>query len=326
MTDAHSSDLRAVADALLGARSVVVCAHVNPDGDAVGAVLGITLALRAAGIDAIPTLADARSAPVLYAFLPGFSLYRSVTELAPPDVFLAIDVPVLARLGDAQKLARSAGSIVVIDHHPDNATFGAVNYVDADAAAVGQMVWRMLPALDVAPDPSIATCLFVAVMTDTGRFSYGNTNAAVMRDAADMLDAGASAYRSYASVYETRSPAHLRLLGLTLSRIAHANDGRVAYSWITSEDLVKTGALPEETEDLIDTVRAVEQVDAVLMLKCVDGECRLSLRAKGGFDVGAVATKLGGGGHHAAAGATVCGTMDEALAAVLPLLPGGARS
>ncbi len=316
-------DMRSAATLLLGASSVVVCAHVSPDGDAVGATLGATLALRAAGIQVVPTLADDRSAPATYAFLPAHSSYRSVGSLEPPDVFLALDCPNPSRLGLAEPLARSAGTLVSIDHHPDNTMFGHVNVVDRCAAAVGQILWHMLPYLRVTPTPEIARCLYVALMTDTGRFSYGNADASVLRDAASMVDAGADPFHAYSAVYESRSASYMRLLGLTLSRITHANAGRVAYSWITDGDLETTGTLPEETEDLVDVVRTVGDVEAVVLAKVTDGETRLSMRAKGPADVGSVARALGGGGHHAAAGASVSGGLAEALAAVLPLLPGG---
>jgi phosphoesterase RecJ-like protein len=289
----------------------------------VGATLGAVLALRSLGIEAVPTLADGRTAPSTYAFLPGHDLYRTADELSTPDVFLALDCPNWSRLGDAECLARSAGTVVVVDHHPDNASYGHINVVDATAASTGQIIWRMLPDLGVTPARDVATCLYVATMTDTGRFSYGNTDARVLRDAAEMVDAGVDAYHAYSAVYEARSASYLRLLGLTLSRVTHTNAGRVAYSWITDEDLAMTGTLPEETEDLVDVVRTVGDVEAVVLFKTDSGSTRVSLRAKAAFDVGAAARTLGGGGHHAAAGATVSGGLDDALMAVLPLLPGG---
>ncbi len=318
-----SHDIAAAARALLGAESVVVCGHVNPDGDSVGSTLAITMALRAAGVSATPTLADDRGAPVTYAFLPGLDMYRPVSELEPPDVFVAIDAPNLSRLGVAADLARAARTLIVVDHHPDNTMFGHVNVVDPQAAAVGQVLCGLLPALGVETTPEMAMCLYVGIMTDTGRFSYGNTSASVLRDAASLVDSGADPFRAYEAVYEARSAAYLRLLGLTLSRISHANGGRVAYSWISDDDLTVTGTLPEETEDLVDVVRTVADVDAVVMVKVLASETRLSLRAKGSFDVGAAARALGGGGHDAAAGASVPGGLEDALAAVLPLLPGG---
>jgi phosphoesterase RecJ-like protein len=320
----HDSTLTDAARALRSAGTVVVCAHVHPDGDAVGATLGAALALRSLGIEAVPTLADGRTAPATYAFLPGHDLYRTADELTAPDVFLALDSPNWSRLGDAECLARLAGTVVVVDHHPDNAHYGHVNVVDATAAATGQILWRMLPKLGVEPARDVATCLYVATMTDTGRFSYGNTDARVLREAAEMVDAGVDAYHAYSAVYEARSASYLRLLGLTLSRITHANGGRVAYSWITDEDLAVTGTLPEETEDLVDVVRTVGDVEAVVLFKTDSGSTRVSLRAKAAFDVGSAARALGGGGHHAASGATVPGGLDDALMAVLPLLPGGA--
>jgi phosphoesterase RecJ-like protein len=325
MSDA-AAHIAEAARALKGARLAVVCAHVHPDADAVGSALGLVLALRELGIDAVPVLADGDGPPATYAFLPGFELYRTVESLAVPDVFVALDAPSWDRLGDAEDLARRAGKVVTIDHHPDSDLFGAENVVDPTAAATGQILWRMLPALGVAPTRDIAQCLYVAVMTDTGRFSYGNTDEAVLRDAAAMLDAGADAFGAYAAVYESRSACYMRMLGLTLSRVTHANGGLVAYSWITDEDIASCGALPGETEDLVDVVRTVGGVEAVLLLKPNDTETRVSLRAKGSFDVGAVARVLGGGGHHAASGATVLGSLDQALAAILPLLPGGART
>jgi phosphoesterase RecJ-like protein len=324
MSDTAAQATEAVR-ALTGARTVVVCAHVHPDGDAVGSALGLVLALRGLGVDVVPTLADGTTPPGTYSFLPGFDLYRTHDTLEAPDVFVALDAPSWGRLGDAEQLARDAGTVITIDHHPDNTGFGAFNLVDSAAAATGQIIWRMLPELGARATPDIAQCLYVAVMTDTGRFSYGNTDEVVLRDAAAMLDAGADAFRAYGAVYESRSACYMRVLGLTLSRVTHANEGRVAYSWITDADIASCGGLAGETEDLVDVVRTVGGVEAVVLLKPNETETRVSLRAKGSFDVGAAARALGGGGHHAASGATVPGGLDDALAAVLPLLPGGAR-
>ena len=194
----HDGTLNDAARALAGAGSVVVCAHVHPDGDAVGATLGVVLALRSLGIEATPTLADGRSAPATYAFLPGHDLYRTADEIETPDVFLALDSPNWSRIGDAECLARAAGTLVVIDHHPDNTRFGHVNVVDSTAASTGQIIWDLLPLMGAARNADVATCLYVATMTDTGRFSYGNTDARVLRDAAAMVEAGVDAFHAYA--------------------------------------------------------------------------------------------------------------------------------
>ena len=316
---------RAVAEALLADGTVVVCAHVNPDGDAVGAVLALTLALRQAGVNAVATLADAHEAPATYSFLEGFDLYRPGAELDAPDVFVALDTPSWARLGAAEPLARSAGRVIVIDHHGDDACYGALNLVDPDAASTASIVWRLLPSLGVAPTPDIAAACYVALMTDTGRFSYSNTTPRALRDAADMIEAGVDARRLFTKVYESRTAPALALLGRVLGRVTLANKGRVVYSWIAANDLAETGALPEETENLVDVVRQTGRVDAVVIFKEEGDGTKVSLRAKcPTLDIGAVARSFGGGGHFAAAGATLDLVLDDAITAVLAALPGGA--
>jgi phosphoesterase RecJ-like protein len=304
------------------AETVVVGAHVNPDGDAVGSMLGLTIALRDAGIPAVPTLASAKPAPDTYAFLPGFDLFTNPEELETPALFVALDSPDPARLGDAAELATSAANLIVIDHHPDNSEFGTVNVVDDSMAATGQMIWRLLDRLEVDPSPEVAQCLYVALMTDTGRFQFENTTPRALRDAADMVDAGAVPSELARLVYQNRSKAALDLDARVLSRVTLANGGRVAYSYIARDDYDETGARPEDTENLVDVVRALEGIDVALLLRVRDGEIRGNLRAKTGADVGAVAREFGGGGHAAAAGFTLSGTLDDAIPQVLAALPG----
>lgn len=306
------------------AASVAVCAHVRPDGDAVGSVLALTLALRAAGIPAVPTLADDRDPSATYAFLPGFGLYVRPTELEQPQVFVALDTPNPDRLGIAEPLAANAETLIVIDHHPDNRQFGSVNIVDEHAAATSQLVWRFLEALEVPPTPEIALCCYVALMTDTGRFQYDNTTSDALRIAAEMLDAGVEPAEASRLVYQERSEASLALEARLLSRLTVANGGHVAWTWLDDEDFRVTGALPEEAEHLPDAVRVIGGIDVAVLLRVIGGEVRGNLRAKTGADVGSVARALGGGGHRAAAGFTFEGSLDELLPRLLGMLPGGA--
>ncbi len=305
------------------AASVAICSHVKPDGDAVGSTLALTLALKEAGIPAVPTLADNAEPPGSYEFLPGFGLYVRAAELEPPDVFVALDTPNLERLGAAADLARSARVLVVMDHHPDNAQFGSVNLADPQAAATGLMVWRLLRALEIAPSPEVALCCWVSLVTDTGRFAYSNTTPDALRDAADMLEAGADAAEAHRMLYESRTAAALTLETRVLGRLTMVNGGRVAYAWIEDADYADTGARPWETEHLIDAARAIQGIDVALLLRVHADDVRVNLRAKTGFDVSAVARRWGGGGHTAAAGFTLAGDLTSVLAQVLPQLPGG---
>jgi len=312
-----------VAVELRKATSVAICSHVKPDGDAVGSTLALTLALRDAGIPAVPTLADAADPPASYEFLPGFGLYVKAADLEPPDVFVALDTPNLDRLGWAADLARAARVLIVIDHHPDNALFGSVNLVDPRAAASGLMVWRLLRALDVRPSPEVALCCWVALVTDTGRFAYSNTTPDALRDAAAMLEARADAAEAHRMLYESRTPAALALETRVLGRLTLANGGRVAYAWVEDADYEETGAHPWETEHLVDAVRALEGIDVALLFRVHSDSIRVNLRAKTGFDVSAVARRWGGGGHTAAAGFTLKGDLESVLGQLLPHLPGG---
>jgi phosphoesterase RecJ-like protein len=304
------------------AEAVVVGAHVNPDGDAIGSMLGLTIALRDAGIAAVPTLADSRPAPDTYEFLPGFDLLVEPSELETPDLFVALDTPDPARLGDAAQLAEDAENVIVIDHHPDNQEFGEVNVTDAAMAATGQMIWKLLDRLEVKPSVEVAQCLYVALMTDTGRFQFENTTAAALRDAAEMVDVGVAPSEMARLVYHNRSKAALDLDARVLSRVALANHDRVAWSFVEKSDYTETGARPEDTENLVDVVRALENIDVAMLIRVRSDEVRVNLRAKAGADVGAVAREFGGGGHAAAAGFTAAGTLDDVLPKVLAALPG----
>ncbi len=304
------------------AASVVVCAHVRPDGDAIGSTLAATLALRQAGIPAVPTLADDEPPPRLYSFLPGFGLYVPLKDLDQPEVFLALDTPDFARLGDAEGMARASETVIVVDHHPDNKEFGTVNVVDTRAAATGQLIWHLAQRLEIAPSPEFALCCYVALMTDTGRFAYQNTTADTLSAAADMLEAGVDAAEASRLIYQERSAEELYLEALVLKRLTLANGGRVAYSWYTAEDLLHAGMSQENTERLPDVVRQIEGVDVALLFRVSGTETRVNLRAKTGFDVGAVARRFEGGGHAAAAGLTFQGDHEAALRDLLPMLPG----
>jgi len=308
--------------ALRKASSVVVCGHVRPDGDAVGSVLGMTLALRENGIPAVPTLANSEDAPSTYRFLPGFGLYVPADQLEAPDVFVAMDTPVLDRLGVAEPLAKAARTVIVFDHHPGGDEFGALNVIDTSASATAQLVWEFAQTLG-APSADVAECCYVGLVTDTGRFSYENTSALALRDAAAMVDSGVSPADVAHHVYQSRSSASLAIESRALSRLTLANHGHVAYAWLTDADFAELDVLPEEAENLPDAIRVIGGIEAAVFLRQHAAEVRVNLRSKTGADVGSVANQFGGGGHKAASGFTFEGDIDTLLPLLLPLLPGG---
>ncbi len=317
--------LEEIGGVLRTATRVVIGAHVDPDGDAIGSSLGLAFALDSIGVPNSVVLGSGSACPSTYAFLPGAERLAAPAPVEGPYVFVALDSPDLRRLGQAADLARGAETLVMMDHHPDALAEGHLNYVDSTAPATGAIVWELLPHLGATPDANVATCLYTAVLTDTGRFSYSNTSPETLRIAADIVDAGAHPHDIYTAVYENRSPGAQQLVGRTLERVTLANGGRVAYSWIDDSDFAVTGALPEEAENLIDFVRALGGVDVVFLAKVNGTTVRGSLRAKSDADVGAIARELGGGGHRAAAGFVFDGDLETCLERLLPLLPGGER-
>jgi bifunctional oligoribonuclease and PAP phosphatase NrnA len=160
-------------------------------------------------------------------------------------------------------------------------------------------------------------------MTDTGRFSYDNTCVEAFRDAAEMVEAGVDPAETSRLVYQSRSRASLAIEARAMCRLTVVNGGHVGYAWVTDEDFVELGVLPEEAESLPDAVRVLEGIEVALLMRQAGDEVRVNLRAKSGFDVGGVARQFGGGGHRAASGLTFEGTMAELLPQLLALLPGG---
>jgi phosphoesterase RecJ-like protein len=312
-----------MARALVESNEVILCGHIDPDGDAVGSVLGLALALEALGVRVQRVTADDDPAPGTYAFLPGFELFAAAADTETSQTFVALDTPQLSRLGAAAPLAESCERLLVLDHHPDAQEFGDLALLDAEAAAVGQMIWRLLPSMGVSPDSDMATCLYVSLVTDTGRFQYSNTTPSVLTDTAGMVATGVDIADVYRRLFESRSAQALVLTGRVLSRLSLVNDGRVAWTWLESADLEETGARPEDTENLADAVRTVAGVDVVFVVKSGADGSKVSLRAKGSFDVGEVARALGGGGHRAAAGFASEDSRDAVVERLLPHLPGG---
>jgi len=324
--------LRAQLEALPADARIAVCAHTRPDGDAIGSVAALSGALRAAGHQVTSLLADNAAVPQAYRWMPQAADFVSAHRLDKTtvfDLFIALDTPELARLGEAGHFCRTARSQVLIDHHPVRIPYSQLMLAVTDAAAVGQLVWELLPDLGLTRDAEIATACYVALVSDTGSFAFSNTNEDALADAAAMVAAGARPDVIAYEVFGRKPLAALKLDELILSRITLENEGAVVTSWYGHEDLERLGVSADWTESLVDLIRVVDGTQvAVLLVNGAQGG-RVSLRSGGGFDVSAVATRFGGGGHHAAAGITwpdAAATCDDILATLLPLLPVGSAT
>ncbi|MCH4054025.1 MAG: bifunctional oligoribonuclease/PAP phosphatase NrnA [Atopobiaceae bacterium] len=313
-------------DALVGrSGEIVLCAHTNPDGDAVGSVLAMAALIERRWPEAhvVRMLADRGPVPAAYRFLPGSGSYvEAASYEGTPDLFVCVDLPSAdRRLADARPVAERAKALAVVDHHPTDDASGEVRISRPDAAATGVIVYEAARHVGIELTPDVAQCLLCAIVTDTGRFQYQNTDGEAFQVASQLVDAGASPSEISLHVYQSFRIEYLHLEALVMGRIKTCLDGRIAYSHASYEDIRDAGVSPDECDGLIDVVRTVEGTDVALFVKEVEpGKVRGNLRAKGDQDVSEAARQLGGGGHKAAAGFTFDGTPEEAISKMLPLL------
>jgi bifunctional oligoribonuclease and PAP phosphatase NrnA len=300
------TDWDEVVSALAGAKRVALACHEKPDGDAVGSLLALSLVLRRLGSETYPTWSAATVEAVApYAWLPGRDHLVQVSDI-PDDVpvFVAVDCGAVERLGELEAVARRAPCLINIDHHPGNEDFGHLNVVEPRASSTAELVASLAAALGVELDRDIATCLYVGIVTDTGRFQYTNSSPQTLRLAATLLEHGAPAPSIAQELFESAPFGFLKLVGRLLERATLFEKERFVYSWYQRSDLDETGVTPQETDGLIDSIRSTRAADvAALFKQQLDGSYRVSLRSKGP-SVGAIARARGGGGHELAAGFT----------------------
>src|SRR5688572_9255176 len=300
-------DLTAVADAIRSHDRFLVTTHENPDGDALGSLLAAKLGLDALGKDSVMYLAGETPLPREYAWMPFGNLRRAIPEDAANRVLLALDCANESRLGPDPEVLHSAPLVVNVDHHHDNTRFGAVNLVVADASSTGEIVRDLLAELGVGLTPDIAEALYIALVTDTGRFQYTNTTPKALRLAAELVEAGADVHKIFQDVYESVQFAKLKLLARALERAQIYEGGRLVVSYLLRDDFSEVGAAEPYSEGIIDYLRAVEGADmAALIREPPRGDVarRVSLRSSSDeLDVSEIARRSGqGGGHRQAAG------------------------
>ena len=301
-----------VAQALTQARRVLLLAHRDPDGDAIGSALGLMHLLEAAG----KTVSVHRSGAIgeEYAFLPGLErASESLPKAAEIDLAVLLDCHQPERAGRmAEPFLRALARVAVVDHHLGQPSFGRPRWVDPGFAATSQMVTLLAAEMGLALSARAATCLFVGLQTDTGRFCYSNTTPAALRAAADLVQAGADPWSVTQQAYST-SLARLRLFGRVIDGLTLSAGGRLAMARVGLAELEELGCPPSDLDRLVEELRAIRGVEVAVLLKdLADGGVKASLRSRGRVDVGALAIDLGGGGHHNAAGARLEGPLDQA--------------
>ena len=315
-TNITEADLAAVADALRSNDRFIVTTHENPDGDALGSLLAMTFALRELGKDASMYLFGEVPIPNEYAFMNFAGIVRGPNPDSSGQVIVALDCANERRLGPETALLEKAQLVVDIDHHHDNTRFGKVNLIVGHASSTGEILADVFRELGVRLTPQIAEALYIAVVTDTGRFQYANTTAKALRLAAELVEAGADVHRVFQGVYENVAFAKLKLVARALENAEVFEGGRVVVSHLEREDFEAAGAEEPYSEGIIDYLRAVEGTELAALIReppTANGPThRISLRTtEADLDVSAIARKSGGGGHRQAAGFSSEASIEE---------------
>jgi phosphoesterase RecJ-like protein len=302
-------------DAIRAHDRFVLTTHENPDGDALGSLLAAKLAFDQLGKDSVMVLHGDAPFPQEYAFMPLADLQRRWPEDVSERVLIALDCANESRIADPEVLGRVPVSID-IDHHHDNTRFGQINLIVPDASSTGEVLRDLLRELGLELTPDIAEALYIALVTDTGRFQYTNTTPKALRLAAELVEAGADVHRVFQGVYESVQFAKLKLLARALERAQVYEGGRIVVSFLLRTDFAEVGAAEPYSEGIIDFLRAVEGADMAVLIReppRQDGPARrVSLRASvDELDVSAIARKSGGGGHRQAAGFSSESSIDE---------------
>jgi bifunctional oligoribonuclease and PAP phosphatase NrnA len=302
----ETADLKAIADALRQHDRFLVVTHENPDGDALGSLLAATLALRQIGKDALMYLPGKTPLPREYAFMPLAELVREPPSDSADRVLLAVDCAKEDRIGDEAAITR-APFVLDVDHHHDNTRFGDVNLIVAEASSTGEVLRDVFVELGVELTPELAEPLYIALVTDTGRFQYANTTPKALRLAAELVEAGADIHAVFQEVYESVEFAKLKLLARALDRAEVLEGGRIVVSHLVREDFTDAGASEPYSEGIIDYLRAVEGAELAVLVReqlneaahAYKGSLRSSIDE---LDVSMIARRFGGGGHRQATG------------------------
>lgn len=292
-------------------RNFLILVHEKPDGDAIGCQLALLLALKALGKNADGI---AETVPEQYRLLPGFEFLKTPEKYKKDQ---SVDVCFVLDSGNPSRtpggLISESATIVNIDHHADNTMFGNINFVNSAAAAAGMLIFEILKSLDIQITPDMADCLYAAIITDTGRFGFSNTNTDVFKVMADLVELGASPVRITNMIYKNYSFRRAMIFGKALNTIESHLEGKVVTMELPYETVEAMSIEPHETDGLVEYLQGIkDQEVSFLMKEFSPAEVRVSLRSRGAVDVMKIAGKYNGGGHKVASGCTMKMSLKEA--------------
>ncbi len=284
------------------AKKILITTHLNPDGDGIGT--GLALINKLLKMKKRVDFINRDSMPAIYQFLPKSNKIKNIKKVEGSyDVAIILECPDLARNGGIIDYEKQAKYIINIDHHPDNDMYGDMNIVDSRAAAVGVQIFEIMKKLGWKIDKDVASCLYTAIITDTGSFRYSNTTPGVHIIAAELLRAGADPEAIAFEVYSTTKSSTALLMKM-LAGLKIQN--KIGWSRLTKKMFRETGAAESDTDNFINSIRSIKEVEvAILFKETAKNVTKASLRARNGADVNKIARKFGGGGHKHAAGCVI---------------------
>jgi phosphoesterase RecJ-like protein len=314
-----TDDFKTAVAAFERAHTIALACHVNPDGDALGSLLALGIALKAKYPHKSVTLLSHDGVPEVYEFLPNSNDILTNSPLPSYDLAIALDSGDPSRTGERiYPLFATSTVRMDIDHHIGEGEFGDVRLLDVRAAATAEIVFDLIDEMDTPLTAEIATCLLTGVITDTGSFRFMNVTPRTLRTAASLIEAGASPALIAERVFDNRTYASTLLMGRTLSSLGIEADGRITYASVSHADFLETGATDQDTEGFINFLRSIRGTDVALLFRETEvGRVRISLRSSELVNVSEIAQEFGGGGHRMASGCTYLGTVPEAIVALL---------
>lgn len=291
---------------------IFIASHISPDGDNVGSVLGLALALEKIGKKVNILKTD--EIPVDYKFLPGvdkFELEKSIDF--KEDTIIILDSSDLDRLGDKKNFVETFENIINIDHHISNDQFGTINIIDPKAAATGELVYTFINRMGVELDKDIGTNIYTAISTDTGKFSYESVTSNTHRIVAELIDAGINIKDINIELYENIDINRSKLLIKSMSEMTSYFEDKLIVVKVSQAMLKDTNCKMEDTEGIVAFIRQIKGVEVACLLKeGEDSKIKVSLRSKYNIDVSKICEFFGGGGHIRAAGCSIKTNLSDA--------------
>ncbi len=297
---------------------IAVVSHVNPDADAIGSVLGLTLGLRALGKEIVPALSD--PVPEYARFLPGADSIRAALPPSGLDAIICADAAGIDRIGTLYEVQRELFDdlpVLNLDHHRTNPLFGTVNYVEPLASSTSELVFRLLTKIGAPLEPATASALLFGIMGDTGSFRNGATTPGSLQTAATLVAMGADTQGVAFWLFERKTFAAARLWGRIIASVELDRQRGIVFGLLSQAMLREEGGTPDEIEGVAEYLRGIAEAEVVMLLKeNEDGSMRLSMRSRPAVDVSAIAVQFGGGGHRQAAGCSLPGPAEQAREAL----------